>query len=75
MSDRIKNIEEMTNKVVEYIHVTSSDTDDYHFQCMGAAAKFLLASFSFDRGVCLSEEQILDRCVDLANMIISIGQK
>ena len=73
MQDKIQNIEEMTTKVIEYIEATSSDTDDYRFQCTGAAAKFLLASFSFDRPIELSDEQILNKCVDLANIIINLA--
>lgn len=73
MQDRINNIEEMTNKVVEYIHATSPDMDDYELQCMGAAAKFLIASFSFNRPIELSNEQIINKCEELANMIFSIA--
>lgn len=69
----IINVEEMTNKVIEYIHTTSPDTDDYEFQCMAASAKFLLASFSFDRPIELSNEQILDKCINLANVIINLA--
>lgn len=75
MQDRINNIEEMTNKVVEYIHATSENNSDHEFQCMAVAAKFLLASFYYEPGVYLSDDDILEKCEDLANLIISLCKK
>ena len=65
----INNIEEMSNKLVEYVHAAAKNDKDYELQCMGVAVKMVLASFSFDanngKGVILSSEQIINKCEEL----------
>lgn len=71
----IKNIEEMTNKLVEYIWAVDDCDEEIEFDMLSVAAKFVITSF-VEKGelTCqVTGAQIIARCGTLANLCMNGG--
>ena len=68
-------LEDMTNKIVEYIWAISSDKDDSEVILLGVASKFIMASLC-DLGsynAVVVDDEIISRVAIVADMIMSNG--